>query len=625
MIRALSCSISGLRSRARTFGLTNVIAVLLVMGVALLAVPAIRTPTFDLDSSWAFGISSAVASGLQFGPDILFTYGPWAPLDLTTTLSFRGLLLHNVFWVLSGTAVVVTLWILIRRWSDPTLAAIMTTAVAVPAIAVQSGFSDRVLLLSVMLVLGLAASAIPARWRLWVLVALAAVASLAIQVKFSNGVLALATVVLGAALLPDRSLLVRARECGAVFAVALLTTCSAWLIAGQSIANLPAWIRGSIELTSGYGEAMATENAGGPGQYIVFAGLATTLVILAARRRDGLSRWPLLALVLWAIVVGLRLGFTRHDLGHAAQTFVLAVVALAAIGIARAAWLTAIGIVLSAAMVFGSWGVAAYETVDPGRWSRRLFDSTAALVSASQRAGTLESGYSGIRSAVALDPTVQDALVNRRVHVDPVDANVALAYYMDWTPVPVLQSYSAYTPYLDRLNAEALRSSTGPNAVLRRAGVAIDGRNPLWDSPEYMFELLCGFETAAESGTWAALLRTEDRCGGEFSLGSALPFAAGETIAIPDAADGYAVFAHVSLNQGVLDSFLDRAFKVPNPLTVTAGGEAFRLPRALASGPLIVHLPDTAGWGAAFGGLTHYPTLAFSESGTIEFVAVRVR
>lgn len=64
---------------------------------------------------------------------------------------------------------------------------------------------------------------------------------------------------------------------------------------------------------------------------------------------------------------------------------------------------------------------------------------------------------------------------------------------------------------------------------------------------------------------------------------------------------------------------LDKSF---HPLTVTAGSYPFRLPRALADGPLLVKVPDSAGWPAAFLSGAPYRQVSFSEPGTVTFTAI---
>ena len=77
-----------------------------------------------------------------------------------------------------------------------------------------------------------------------------------------------------------------------------------------------------------------------------------------------------------------------------------------------------------------------------------------------------------------MPPAIVDALNGHCVDVDPVEIAVIWAYpQWRWCPVGVMQSYAAYTPSLDRLDAAGFANArTGPDRVLREADV--DDRRP---------------------------------------------------------------------------------------------------------------------------------------------------
>ena len=55
--------------------------VLLVTAIAVIVPLAPHMPTDGLDPSWVFGMNAAVAQGMAFGRDIVFTFDPWAPYE----------------------------------------------------------------------------------------------------------------------------------------------------------------------------------------------------------------------------------------------------------------------------------------------------------------------------------------------------------------------------------------------------------------------------------------------------------------------------------------------------------------------------------------------------------------
>jgi hypothetical protein len=63
----------------------------------------------------------------------------------------------------------------------------------------------------------------------------------------------------------------------------------------------------------------------------------------------------------------------------------------------------------------------------------------------------------------------------------------------------------------------------------------------------------------------------------------------------------------------------DKSF---SPLRVSCGESEFRLPRALAGGPLTVRLPAAAGWPAGYLGGFACPRIAFPEAGALRFSVI---
>jgi hypothetical protein len=103
--------------------------------------------------------------------------------------------------------------------------------------------------------------------------------------------------------------------------------------------------------------------------------------------------------------------------------------------------------------------------------------------------------------------------------------------------------------------------------------------------------------------------------------------AAGQQVSIPIAdAESLVTMSFVPDKPGLaarLGRALDKSF---HPLQVTVDGKAFRVPRSLASGPLVVNLPAAAtGWPAGYGGGTDYRTVSFSEPGQVQFSIIPLR
>jgi hypothetical protein len=196
----------------------------------------------------------------------------------------------------------------------------------------------------------------------------------------------------------------------------------------------------------------------------------------------------------------------------------------------------------------------------------------------------LEAQDPSVPAVTGPSPAVVQALSGARVHAEPWAVGLVWAYHLQWAPVPVFQTYSAYTPLLDRLNARAL---AGPETTgVLRQSAAIDGKHPLWESPRYQVQLLCRFREAAADVVWQALRRGPDRCGAPRSLGTASA-GPGETVAVPSA-DGALVVATVTPRPG------GPGVKDDHPM-LRCDDRPYRVAQGFPSGPLVLDAAAT-GW-----------------------------
>ncbi len=79
-----------------------------------------------------------------------------------------------------------------------------------------------------------------------------------------------------------------------------------------------------------------------------------------------------------------------------------------------------------------------------------------------------------------LDPAWLKEIGDSPVDIFPYEISLLYFNNLNYRPRPVIQSYSAYDPYLDKLNAQFLSRKAAPEYLLFAAN-SIDKRYPLWD------------------------------------------------------------------------------------------------------------------------------------------------
>ena len=344
-------------------------------------------PSGGLDSSWASVLRYASARGLEFGTDVVFTYGP---LGYAVTGGFSGGDVVHVRWVnlFLMLACVAPIVLVARRLPWQAGGALLLLVACLPLMfaagtdgLVQAGLCCWGLL-----------GFLPhegrgARGRLdaTLLLALAASVALIGLAKFSWLVAGAATV---CAVAIDAWLRgSRVRACMTVGVTAGLWL-AGWVALGQPVENVAAYLTGALQIAAGYARAMGTR---GDNDILVLAMLITGAcaagVVIRGRAADlpeathlRTRRWLLVAWLLGMLFIGWKHGIVRaanrdtHVTALVAQCVVLAfalpIIPVVPAGADRAGgvrgWLVAAGIDPSACwhwgfgaagvgMTFGMW------------------------------------------------------------------------------------------------------------------------------------------------------------------------------------------------------------------------------------------------------------------------------
>jgi hypothetical protein len=220
-----------------------------------------------------------------------------------------------------------------------------------------------------------------------------------------------------------------------------------------------------------------------------------------------------------------------------------------------------------------------------------------------QRQAVVTTGRDRLRAGYALEPSIIAALTSKTVHIDPWEAGVAWAYpEMTWRPLPTIQTYVAYSRGLDERNEAFLLSERAPEFVLRDTPQAIDGRNPLAESPVATIQLFCRYAEVRATPRWQLLQRVPNRCGPMVQL-SSVPVRAREVVSVPKpASDDQFVFVTISGLSSAYQQIRAVVYKAPEWIMQVTDGRQFRFLPGNASSPQIVRLPSTLGFSPAFQG-----------------------
>lgn len=486
----------------RGVGYRKIIPPLLVLllWLALVRLPA--PPEIGLDPSWQQSLIRAHTHGLQYGLDIVFTYGPWGFLWSDYHLGSEGAGMRLVWECLGKLLLAWGLLAMLRDmplWRRATLVGLVATlhpiapeAISVCFIAVAV---TRVLLVSQ-----------PSVWpTAGVMIALGFFA----HVKLTFGALAFA----GAGLSVLMAIKARRwRSAGGVAGLGFLGLIGWWLAAGQGIRQVPDYLRGSWEIISGY-DAMAVEEA----PFFFWIGIVVLGIFgfvfwrleRPALMGEHLSRVTFLVLVL---ILSWKHAFTRTDHLHIAGLFVvgayLGVILLwlvgrgAPFGRSDAGWIVCLGVICSVGMV---------DLTPMLTFPARLTSNAAALAQVASLPQRWDEELAVEQKRGAIPELA--ALVGS-AEVDIFNFNQGLAHLSEITlrPRPVFQGYSAYTPYLGALNQSFYNSAKAPELIVWRQQT-IDRRFPTQDDAWIFRDLKQAYHVVHAAPQFLLLERTRKNAG----------------------------------------------------------------------------------------------------------------
>jgi hypothetical protein len=541
-----------------------------------------------IDESWAIALHLAAARGLDFGQEILFTYGPLGflsqPLLVTTGTAFAA---FAFALVLQCALCALVLRSTLRTFPAPIAVLLTFGAVAILAATGFSNLGDYIPVIVFLLAVNALRERAPS---LWLVPLGGALAALQLLVKLNGGVLCLVLLAL---------VVWRCSPGGwrseALLALTFLASfVLLWLASGSSLGAIPSWLRLSFHVVVSYTNAMAVDLPREESVLAVFLLLAAAVLVVAHARHLGRLRGTAFAAVCFVFGFGyLKEGFIRPDEFHVTLFF-----GALALGLLAVRWGSEVrwG---AAVLVVASLGAAAATVsssrflFDVGPHAGNTLEQARILLDGSQRHGTYLSSIAEARERLRIDEGTLDLLRGHTVDVHPYEASAVWAYDLSWRPQLFIQSYMATDHALDVANAHHL-ATDGAERILRQLDApGLDGKHPLFMAPESSLVLACRYRQLRRSGNWETLGRGDDRCGRPRRLRS-VEAESGEIVPVPQAANEI-VYARLQSDLTFRQRIRSLLLK-PLPLPrIKLDGAPYRLVSDTARGPLILKLPSTAG------------------------------
>ena len=468
-------------------------------------------PAAGFDQSWIFGLNQAMAQGLAFGKEMIFTFGPYASIYTTTYHPATD------FIMVSG-----SLYLALSYWACFII--LMKDAqwrwvLAFCGLLAGLMVSRDALLFSLPLLVGLVTFKIQSVQDGWLvknkmapfyMVLLFAPLGLLPLVKGSLLILCVAVAVLCMALF-----MVKRHRFLAIICLLspMISMVFFWMVSGQAVVNLPGYFISMAPIVSGYTEAMALDGF----IHEVFLYLVITSLLLLAVfneiKINSISKIFLLCTFFVFLFVSFKAGFVRHD-GHALiasnallfgsllllffaksedwntkKTFSVTSISVFFYLLTVLTYTIPLGIVKDN-LIEKRFDITSLSSSSPlNKYQKALLiynvielKDIIQMVFASQK-GDLpySSAWHGIRNRIENKnwPRPEfDAAVNsiRKQASFPVlpgttdiysyNQSYLIASGNTWSPRPIFQSYSVYTPELAEINRKHLLGNQAPDNII---------------------------------------------------------------------------------------------------------------------------------------------------------------
>jgi hypothetical protein len=540
-------------------------AVILIYAI-LLTVPMLFLDSYggfgSLDMSWSIGLHKAADAGLIFGKDIVFTYGPLG--FLTVPIFVKGnLWAYSAIYTLAVYALMIFGFLLYIRKTKASLE--QTVILAVSYIAASRGLvagRDLELMLSIFIFSYLY---ILGPKKLPLLLGLSFLYSVLPFIKFSSVV---AGGIIGVAflyfLIQDK----RNKE-ALTFAISCLILLSGiGLILFKSPKAFFIYLYGCWQISDGYNNVMQYNGS------MIDIGLAISawalyIILLryciSKKNRDGLI---FLALGFGLLFLGFKLGFVRQDdhiiYFYSIWTLIFGLYYLKSFADAKITKYIILSFIFIMLYQCGS-----EMPSSPNRYLRNSFKDRLENLRVSfnllRGVGELEQTTimkKQLSNLYRLKPETLITISNHTMDVFPYDISITEAYNFNWHPRPIFQSYSAYTEYLDSLNAKHFSSDSAPEYILYALGT-IDLRYAIFDEPKTFRTLLQKYKPCGQDGKFLVLRKNPSapKYIEEYAGEKTVKFR--ETIPIPQVGNT-PLFARIYVERNLLG--IGRAFLFKPPI-----------------------------------------------------------
>jgi hypothetical protein len=540
-----------------------------------------RPITGGLDPSWQYIINSGFDQRIEFS----FTSGPLGfinyPLNIGANLDI-SVLIRVVWWI------VLCVWFgyLLLKNRFP----LRNFLIFLGLFVLGSGVSFDYAVCFVILFL-LSFALFSERWLWWYPLVIALSAFLGLM-KLSAALLAIASCVMFAGIyfVHDRR---KGLLAGALtgFGIPLLF-CLFYVIYDPSFSRMVAYVKRGLDISSGYNVAMSVS---GPlfTLWLAFSIILAYVLHMAWMWKCRRQSLRLAIMYLPAIFFAFKHGFVRQD-GHEIIFFTVLSLLFGLLWLftplqRRTSW----ALLLLAPILFTRLSVPGYADSLTSIFGIPKLVVMSELLEYQQTKQALDAETQEFLQWYRLPSEWQQAMGQKSVSIFPWETAYALANSLNYRPFPIIQAYSAYTAYLDSVNADFLTDPhTAPENILME-WVAIDHRHALLDVPAMWLAFYQWYDVVRHEHVPFPVQLLQRRTNARFDNMELLErreYRTGEFIEVPEVHQP--VIMTLSMELGFVGKLAKIFFRIPEvtmDIVGTAGDRTYRIVPETLSNPVFIN------------------------------------
>lgn len=342
-----------------------------------------------------------------------------------------------------------------------------------------------------------------------------------------------------------------------------------WIAAKQNIANIPAYFNSIIDISSPYSESMSL-NFGGPLDMPIYFLLAVgtmTLIIFNRNIFSKVDQFSLFFILLLYIFIAFKAGFVRHDLGHVRISFGCILFGIACLPLlipgrrvlGGSVLLSVIGCIwmYTYGMYFQNGLGYLYEV------KNNYITQLDGLMHRVKNDNFIKNEFD--RSNQSLRDEYSIPYLAGTADIYSYNQPYLIASSNIWSSRPIMHSYSSYSKILLRKNNEHLLGKNAPNNLIFAIQV-MDNRFPALDDGLSWFTFLKNYSPERKDGEYLYLTRNDQAVKWQLQEISEENYKFGEEINAPSFQNGI-LAARISFTKSLLGKISNFLYK-PSQLRI---------------------------------------------------------